>query len=169
MWKLLILWLVVIPMQLNAVTYTEQQMNTIQQIYLEIKIKCINEAYCNPDLVDYAGKISNRNPVFIVAITQESKRDWKAENKAEWSYWLCQWHDTNLEDWQWRWDRILSREFKNPHRQLDKCRASFQVREENGTLNNQIKWTRQHYLEKNRKHFVRETTYGWSVIMTEPL
>lgn len=171
MYKLVLLLVALAPLQLNAVTYTQEQLTQIEQKYntIETTIECIDERYCNVDLVRYAGKISNRNPVFIVAITQESKRDWKSENKEEWSYWLCQWHDKNLEDWLWRWDRILSREFKNPHRQIDKCRESFQIREEEWRLQQQISWTKQYYLEKNRKYFVWQTTRGWEVIMTEPL
>lgn len=102
-----------------------------QKPYAIYETVMVCKEVCNwyDDLVAYAWKISN-DMEFLTTITQESHWDRKA--KGKWSEeWLCQWTHT------WR-EFKFSREFKNPLRQIDKCREQFQQWRIDGALWKQL-------------------------------
>ena len=97
-----------------------------------IKETLVCERVCNwnQELVNYAWELTH-DMEFILTITQESKWDRKAIG-AGWEDGLCQWTDV--------WSEFKSsREFANPHRQIDKCWEQFQRRRADGVVWFQLK------------------------------
>ena len=93
-------------------------------------IKCYDVCNGNDELVQYAYKISSGDMDFILTITHESKRNWKAQG-AGGEDWLCQ----RTDFWsEWK----ASNEFQNPHRQIDKCREQYQWWLAGGAIERQL-------------------------------
>lgn len=73
----------------------------------------------------------------------------------------------DLYDGKWWWDWILSREFQNPNRQIDKCYDSYLIRDNEGRLEQQLKWIK--YIERTEQYFAIETWYAGELIERVPL
>lgn len=96
----------------------------------EPKIICHGVCNGNNDLVQYAYDISSGDMDFILTITHESKRNWKAQG-AGGEEWLCQ----RTDFWkEWK----SSKEFANPNRQIDKCREQYQWWIAGGAIERQL-------------------------------
>lgn len=98
------------------------------------------------DLVNYAREVSNCNKDFILTIERESWFRWDAVWDWWTSYWLCQWHVPWQKDWR---TKSNDPAIQNWYNMIDKCRWSWQKKQESWWVGNWLYWYRvRHTVEK---------------------